>query len=289
MQNPAIDCIWPLKGLLLEGPLWDEGRKGVWFVDIKAQKIYFYDVMNGNHQSFDTPLQVGFVVLASDHKLIAGMQDGLYLFDPINKSFEFLGDPEPDYPGNRLNDGTVDSEGRLWFGSMHDEMTDTSGALYCYSDGAFTKADDGYIITNGPCLSPCGKRLYHVDSVKRLIYVFDVIGAGKLDNKQVFIDLSHQSADVDGIVCDGDGSIWASLFGGGAILVYDKDAKLSRTIPMPVSNITKIAFGGEDLKTVYVTTSSLALNEDEIKAQPLAGSLFCFRNDVSGLLSFQVK
>jgi D-xylonolactonase len=50
-----------------------------------------------------------------------------------------------------------------------------------------------------------------------------------------------------------------------------------------VSNITKIAFGGEDLRTAYATTARQLLKPDEIAKQPQIGDLFEFRVDVPGV------
>lgn len=67
------------------------------------------------------------------------------------------------------------------------------------------------------------------------------------------------------------------LFGGWAVRRYAPNGRLVETVRFPVSNVTKIAFGGDDLGTAYVTTARKGLSEDGLASQPLAGDLFAFR------------
>jgi sugar lactone lactonase YvrE len=60
-------------------------------------------------------------------------------------------------------------------------------------------------------------------------------------------------------------------------------------VPLPCANVTKAAFGGEDLKTMYVTTAKLHLGPAEREAQPLAGGLFAIRVDTPGLPQHEIR
>ena len=171
--------------------------------------------------------------------------------------------------------------------------------------------DDDYVITNGPAVSPDGKTLYHNDTLKKVIYAFDLSDDGHLSNKRVFARLdADTSADVsspvcyagelehrkahgegymDGPVVDSAGNIWNSLFFGWGVNCYAPDGRLLRKVSLPVSNVTKIAFGGHDLKTVYVTTAAKGLSAEELKQQPLAGGLFRFEVDISGQPQYEIE
>lgn len=282
MIDSKIDCAWDVKCILGEGPLWDEKRQCLWFLDIKSKTVHRFDPRTGATASIPAPAQISFIGHAKDG-FIAGLQTGLHHFSPETGGFTHLLSPEPDKPSNRTNDATVDHKGRLWFGTMHDEEAASSGALYRYDERGLKKMDEDYVITNGPCLSPDGRTLYHVDTLKKLIFAFDVDDSGDLHNKRIFADLNDQEGGVDGIVCDSAGRIWVALFFGWGIRIYDPDGQLVKYIKMPVSNITKVAFGGPDLKTVFVTTAQLWLSDAQKAAQPMAGSLFRFESDVAGL------
>jgi sugar lactone lactonase YvrE len=282
MGGHNIDCVWDIRCILGEGPLWDVGAQCLWFLDIKSKHIHRYNPTTNARDTFSAPEQIGFLAHAKDG-FICGLQSGLHHFSHESGTFTPLGDPEPHLADNRLNDGMVDARGRLWFGTMHDHEAGATGALYRYDHRGFERMDDGYVITNGPCVSPDGRTLYHVDTRKKLIYAFDMDDAGALSNKRIFVDANDQDGGVDGIVCDCAGRVWVALFGGWGIRVYDSKGVLEQFIKMPVSNITKVAFGGADLKTVYVTTAQLWLSDEQKAQQPLAGSLFCFESDVAGM------
>jgi D-xylonolactonase len=151
------------------------------------------------------------------------------------------------------------------------------------------RMDDGYCITNGPTTSPDGRTLYHTDTLKKVIYAFDVSPAGDLANKRVFVTIEDGAGYPDGPVADAAGCVWTGLFAGSAVRRYSPKGELLETVRFPVANITKIAFGGADLRTVYATTAWKGLSPAERAAQPLAGALFRFTVDTPGLPQHDVR
>ncbi len=297
-------CVWDLKATLGEGPVWSAKDHAIWFVDIKGLKIHRYDVAIGSKQSFNAPSPCGFLAPKKRGGFIVGCKTGLYDFDPKTGHFTLLTHVEPGLPTNRLNDGYVDHHGRLWFGSMDDDEEKPSGKLYRYDARGLKVMDDDYVITNGPAVSPDGKTLYHNDTLKKIIYAFDLSDDGHLSNKRVFAQLDrnmptevaspvcyagefetrsqHGEGYMDGPIVDSAGQVWVGLFFGWGVNCYAPDGRLIRKVSFPVSNITKIAFGGHDLKTVYATTAAKGLSQDDLKQQPLAGGLFRFEVDIAG-------
>jgi D-xylonolactonase len=279
MALNAPEWVWPVAATLGEGPVWWNGR--LWFTDIKQQKIHRFD-SSGETQSWAAPSPVGFLAPRANGHFIAGAKSGLYDFDPASGTFALLCAVEPDLPGNRLNDGAVHAQGRLWFGSMDDDECAATGRLYRLENSTLAVMDEGYVITNGPAFSPDGRTLYHTDTLQKIIYAFDV-ATGDVRNKRVFVRIEDGAGYPDGCVVDAQGCLWTGLFAGWAVRRYSPQGALLQTIEFPVANVTKIAFGGDDLKTVYTTTASKGLSPDELEAQPLAGWLFAFRADVPGL------
>src|SRR5690242_5444764 len=110
--------VWDLAAELGEGPVWVERDRALWFVDIKKHQIHRYDPANASKRSWKAPEQVGFVFPAERGGFVVGLQSGLYHFDDATGAFGLIVEVEPDIPTNRLNDGIVDREGRLWFGTM---------------------------------------------------------------------------------------------------------------------------------------------------------------------------
>ena len=290
MMNSAIvpECLWNVGAHLGEGALWHAPTRSVYFVDIKGRRIHRCAADGSRRRSWDAPGQPGFVVPAADGGMVCALEDGLYRFDEDSGAFTLLRKVEADLPGNRFNDGHVDAGGNLWFGSMDDGQAQPTGALYRLDrHGVLMRADDGYIITNGPAISPDGKTLYHTDTPLRRIYAFDLsafdLGAdGALANKRVFLQLPEGSRP-DGMAVDSEGHLWIALFGAGRIERYTAAGRLVGTVRFPCTNITKLAFGGDDLRTAYVTTAWKGLSPAQRAEQPLAGALFAFRTDTPGL------
>ena len=235
-----------------------------------------------DRRSWDAPGQVSFIVRARDGGMVCSLEDGLYRFIEATGEFLPLAKVEDDQPGNRFNDGHVDANGLLWFGSMHDAEEEASGALYRYDGRHVTLADDGYVITNGPALSPDGATLYHTDTLKKEIYAFDRAADGSLSNKRLFVRITD-GGHPDGMAVDAAGHVWVATFGGWRIDRFDAAGAKVGEVRFPCANVTKLAFGGDDLRTVYATTARKGLSEQELREQPLAGGLFTFRVETPGL------
>lgn len=276
-------CVWDLQCKLGEGPIWMAQEGAVWFVDIKLDKIHRFMPASGAMKSYDTPPNPGFIVPGRSGEFIVGLQAGLHRFDPASGRFTLLFEVEPDKPGNRLNDGAVDPLGRLWFGSMDNGEKDPTGCLYRL-DKAGPKAMDCKIpITNGPTFSPDGRILYHTETLARTIYAFDVAENGDLSNKRVFATVEDGAGHPDGPVMDSEGCLWTGLYGGWGVRRYSPQGKLLAQVRLPCANVTKMAFAGPDLRTVFVTTAWKGLNDEQRAQQPLAGGLFRFEAEVAGL------
>lgn len=280
----APQSVLSLGAVLGEGPVWVERDRALWFVDIKAQLIHRYDPEMEISRSWPTPAPVGWIVPAIAGDFILGLKTGLHRFDPATGQFALLHDPEADQPGNRLNDATVDREGRIWFGSMDDDELLASGRIY-RTDGGLSR-DMGVApvsITNGPALSPDGTILYHVDTLGRTIWKSRIDEAGLVETAP-FARIEEGAGYPDGPTIDAEGCLWIGLFGGWGVRRYDPAGAMMTHIAFPVANVTKIAFGGDDLATAYATTARKGLTDAMLREQQQAGDLFAFDPGVSGLL-----
>ena len=277
------ECVWPVGAQLGEGPCWSAAEEAVWFVDIKGRAIHRYHEPTAQTRSWRAPSEPGFILPARDGSMVAGLKSGLHRFNPATGEFKLMQVVEPQAPNNRLNDGFVAQDGHLWFGSMDDNEKDPTGALYQLVKGGARRRDDKYVITNGPTESPDGRTLYHTDTLQKVIYVFDKGSDGTLTNRRVFARIGEGDGYPDGPITDITGCIWSGLYGGWGINRYSADGRKLSKLPMPVANVTKAAFGGKDLRTLYVTTAWKGLSDKERSQQSLAGGLFRVRVDVAGL------
>lgn len=275
---------WELEAELGEGPVWVERDQALWFVDIKKQQIHRYDPASKAKRSWDVPEQVGFIFPMEGGGFVVGLQSGLYRFDEQSGGFELIVEVEPDLPANRLNDGVVDPAGRLWFGTMDNNEKAKTGAFYCFAEGRLTRtAIDQIAITNGPAVSPDGKLLYLVDTLKGTIAAAEIRDDGSLGDAKPFARTDPRDGHPDGPTIDSNGYLWISLYAGWEARRYAPSGELVEQVRFPVANITKIAFGGPDLRTAFATTARQLLSSEAIRKQPLIGALFAFHATVPGV------
>ncbi|WP_129794181.1 SMP-30/gluconolactonase/LRE family protein [Sphingosinicella sp. CPCC 101087] len=283
-MTTAPISICALGASLGEGPVWVARDRALWFVDIKQKRIHRFDPQGRPLESWNAPAQVGWVLPADDGSMVAGLQGGLHRFDPAGGGFTLLAEVEADRPGNRLNDAVTDPAGRIWFGTMDDAEKQPSGAYYRFEKGRVEHAGHPPLcITNGPAISPDGRILYTVDTLGGRIFASDLSEDGSAGTPRLFAHIPAAEGHPDGPTVDSEGCLWVGLFAGWQARRYAPTGELIETIRFPVANVTKLAFGGEDLRTVFATTARINLAPEDLERQPEAGNLFTFRADVPGL------
>jgi sugar lactone lactonase YvrE len=284
IDEPRI--AWNLAADLGEGPVWVERDRALWFTDIKSRKIHRFDPASRAKRSWDSPELAGFILPAQDDGFVAGLESGLHRFDPESGAFGLIAEVEPDLPDNRLNDGVVDPRGRIWFGTMDKSERAKNGAFYCFDRGELKRTHlRGIAITNGPAVSPQGDRLYWVDTLAGTISVCEIGADGELGPSSELACIMPADGHPDGPTVDAEGCIWIALYSGWEARRYSPDGKLLDRVRFPVSNITKLAFGGPDLRSAFATTAQHLLRPDALEKQPLAGGLFEFDAGVTGVAS----
>jgi sugar lactone lactonase YvrE len=280
MTEGAAHHEFSLQAELGEGPFWDTTRSCLWCVDILAPAIHRLDPVTRERRSWPAPAKVGWMLPTRTDRLIAGLADGLYEFEPAGGRFRLIAPVESDRPGNRLNDATLGADGAIWFGTMDDAEQASSGCFYRF-DGAVTNCGIApMVITNGPALSPDGATLYTVDTLAGEIRAYPVRGGAVLGEGRPFARISPADGYPDGICCDAEGGLWVGLWGGWCARRYDAQGAMSNVIRFPVANVTKVALGGPDGCTAYATTARKGLDSGALATQPLAGDVFSFKVEV---------
>jgi len=273
-----------------EGPIWVPQDQALWFVDIAGRALHRYQLDSEHHTMWATPDRVSFVVHIGGAGFLVALGRAIHHFDALSGEFRHMTSVEPHLADNRINDACVSPQGELWFGSMHDLETDPTGALYRLDrEGRITALDHGYVISNGPAFSPNGRIFYHTDSFRRTIYAFDCGANGQLSNKRILIQLDESAGFPDGTSVDAEGCLWIALWGGWAVRRYSPTGTLLENLAFPCANVTKLAFGGADYRTAFVTTAWRGLSMAERAAQPTAGDLFSFRTEVPGLAPVELE
>lgn len=264
-----------------EGPVWDDRLNCLWCVDSTNPAVWQFDAKGRPLDRIALPQAVGFVCLTDrDGHLLIGLEDGVYVLRQDLRRLERLFDPEPGLDGNRINDATIDVDGALVFGTLHKLYREPTGAMYRYSvEGKLQQFDRGYIVSNGPCAHPDG-RLLVANSEVYEVYAFDRTAEGDFANRRLFCDWDLAWGIPDGIVCDAEGGVWIACWDGGAVLRFDADGLLTHRVTLPVSRVTKAAFGGPTFSQLFITTAN---REIPSRREPLAGSVFIVETEVVGL------
>jgi sugar lactone lactonase YvrE len=254
-----------------ESPLWDHRIARLHWVDIRSEAVLTLDPATGIVQRIPVGEEVGFVVLTANPDLVvAGLKSGLYTVDLKNAAKTQLCAVDANTPGNRINDGTVAPDGAILFGTLDCDYQSASGSYWRYHKGALTPLGGALIITNGPGVSADGKTVLTVDSIARRIERHSYAN-GTLTSQGNFTTLPVGHGVPDGVTFDVDGFVWIAHYGGGRISRYRPDGTVERVVNLPAQQVTKCAFGGRAMKTLYITT---AAHRRPLADEPLAGALF---------------
>ena len=266
-----------------EGPVWDDRSNELVRVDISGRLVHRWNPATGEATSFATQGDVSAAVLCEDGGLVLAIECELWHVEPSGQ-MTLLGDVEPQ-PGVRFNDCRADPRGRLWAGTLHRDRDHGKAALYrLESNGELTVVLPGRTISNGIGWNPGGATMYYIDSTTQRVVEFDYdLDTGELGQERLFAEIDPVDGLPDGLTVDADGCIWVCLFGGGRIRRYRPDGALDQEIVLPLTNPTCPAFGGADLRTLYITTASVRLPEQALSDAPLSGALFACTPGVSGL------
>ncbi len=258
------------RSLLGEGPLWSARDNAVYWVDILGQRLQRLSLATGAIEHWDMPEPIGWVIERQNAPgFIAGFASGFAELTLEPFAIRPIGDPEPDLPGNRMNDAKADPQGRIWAGTMAANCKDVTGSFYRFDPNfRWTKVDGSYGIANGPAISADGRTLYHTDTALSLIYRFDVKEDGTLGERYPFIRFEPEWGFPDGMTLDTDGGLWVAHWGGGRVSRFTPDGKFERSIALPASQITCCTFAGPELDRMFVTSAADGVDE------PHAGMLF---------------
>jgi len=113
-------------------------------------------------------------------------------------------------------------------------------------------------VSNGICWSADQKTMYYIDSHPKKVEAFDFDPAtGDISNRRTITTFQEGDGWPDGMTIDSDGNLWVAHWAGWKVTQWDpKTGNLLRTIKIPVSKVTSVAFGGPELTDLYVTTAS---------------------------------
>ncbi len=262
-----------------EGPLWHDGI--LYYVDIRGEAILFFNPASGEEKVWEVRQQVGFVVACRSGRLLYGGQGGLYFLDPVSGQSEFIIDPEPGRKDHRFNDGKTSPDGRLLAGTISGQRLPEAALYRLDPDLSCHQVYAPVTNSNGIVWSPDGATCYYIDTPSREIKAFPYDRAtGALGTHRVAVKTTTIEGSPDGMAIDEAGHLWVAFCHGGCVIQFDPSSgKILQRIEVPAVETTACAFGGPEMRSLYITTGKKSADDEA-----LGGRLFVIEDvGVAGL------
>jgi sugar lactone lactonase YvrE len=289
LADPALlRCVAPQRALLGEGPTWWASRQRLLWVDILGPSLHGWDPKHAAAHSQPLPRLASLALPCDDGRVLLATPAGLRLRAPAEHGEhgeEQLVHPAHGRAGTRYNDGRCDALGRLWIGSMDVDAVPGRGALHCVEAGRHRLVEDGFTIPNGIAWSPDHRHMYFVDSGRRTVFRYDYdLERGIASHRRVWIEVPASAGKPDGLCVSEDGSVWIAMWDGWHVARHAPDGRLLGRVLVPVPRPTSCTFGGEDLRTLFITSASVRMSAQSLLASPQSGGLFALPvRDTRGL------
>jgi sugar lactone lactonase YvrE len=290
-----------------ESPVWHAPSQSLLWVDITGRAIRSLDTKTGAVATQALPEEPGCIgLVAGDDAadaprlLVVALRSGFHLLDLAGDVLTRITGPLFDTTRYRFNDGTVDPAGRFWAGSVFEPKHEASAGLYCLEGrkaraatgpGAPTapQREWGVRTSNGLAFAPEGRIMYHADTPTHTVWACDFDpDTGAIPDRRIFWQTSDDrdspsyGGRPDGAAVDSQGCYWSAQYEGGRIVRLSPSGEFLEAIAVPARCPTMVAFGGADLRTLYVTTAREGRPAPELATWPDSGSVFAARVDVAG-------
>ncbi|MCX7247130.1 MAG: SMP-30/gluconolactonase/LRE family protein [Burkholderiales bacterium] len=281
-----------------ESPFWHPLEHRLYWIDIPARQVLRTDVATGIVETWDLPSEPGCIAPAASGGLVLALRHGVFRARQWGGPLQQIATLGYDPAFMRANDGKCDALGRFWIGTIDETKSAHNAALYCLDcrngRAPLLERKVGHAITaNGLAWSPDGRTLYWSDTPSHTVqaWAFDAPLAA-LSAERTFHQFAARSASLpattyggrpDGAAVDAEGNYFVALYEGRRVCQLAPDGTLLAQWQTPVQCPTMVCFGGDDLRTLYLTSARQKRSTEELKALPLSGCIFSMRVKVPGL------
>ena len=268
-----------------EGPAWDAERGILSWVDITPGRLHTLDLASAMHSVYDCGQPTGAAVPRASGGYVCALRDGVMVADPGSPPSRWVAKGFVT-PTHRLNDGACDAAGRFWVGATAMEFGSRPGALFCVEpDGGVRNVLNSVQFSNGIGFTSDGATMYLIDSLAHVLLAYDIdSGNGELSNARRVTTFDPTDGTPDGLALDAEGGIWVARYGAGSLERYTAAGVLSERIACAATQPTCPAFGGADLRTLYLTSAWQFMEADSRDADQ--GALFALDVGVAGDTTF---
>jgi sugar lactone lactonase YvrE len=278
-----------------ESPFWHPEEQQLYWVDIAGKHIHRCNIFMGSIESWAMPSEPGSIAPAKSGGLVIALRDGIYRARDWGGTLEKLVDGIHDTTTTRFNDGKADPTGRFWVGTMYEPRTTASAQLFALNHGVLEPKVSHATIANGLAWSPDTKTIYWADTPTHAVRAWDWHGqTNAMSSERIFkqwpgkpegwqFGMPGYGGRPDGAAVDAEGNYYVAMFEGARICKLSPAGVEMASIAVPAQCPTMPCFGGDDLKTLYVTTARYNRSAAELQAYPDSGCVFSMQMDVPGL------
>jgi sugar lactone lactonase YvrE len=282
-----------------ESPFWHPQEQSLYWVDIPGKKLLRAPISKGLVEAWDMPSEPGCIAPAASGGLVIALRHGVFRARQWGGALDLIATLPYDAATVRANDGKCDALGRFWVGTIDEPKASRAAELFSIDSragSALVQRQAGDALTaNGLAWSPQGTTLYWADTPSHVVHAWDFDAtANALSCHRTYLQFAPKPAGwtfedrayqgrPDGAAVDGEGNYWVSMFEGRRVCCFAPDGRLLRELESPVQCPTMPCFGGDDLKTLFLTTARHGRSTAELARFPESGAVFFTRVDVPGL------
>lgn len=272
-----------------ECPLWHPGEQALYWVDIEGHAVHRLDPASGAHRVWPMASEPSALARSERGGLIVALRRGFAHLDTDSGELTDIAAAPYDTATTRFNDGRADAAGRFWVGTIYEPRDRQAAEMFVLEQGRIRKVwSGGMTVSNGLGFSPDQRTLYHSDTTAHRVtrYAFD-LETGAVSDPQTLHQFStdkanHYGGRPDGAAVDSEGNYWCAMFEGARVLKLSPAGAILDEIALPARCPTMVAFGGADLRTLYITSASFKRPPGEAALYPLNGRVLALRVDVAG-------
>ncbi len=288
-QVSEIDVVLEAEATIGESPTWSPDESALYWIDVKQPALHRLHPATGQRETWTVGADIGaFALLPDLSGAVVALRNGLCRLDFARRAPHLLAPPPFDPALYRFNEGACDPSGRFWVGVMFDPLQPGRhqpgrGGLHSFTfAGGLRPEPDAAELHNGMAWSQDGRQFFISHSYTREIHRFEVDARGNIGHRRLFAR-PETGGIPDGAAVDAEGGYWCALHGAGRLRRFHPDGTPDRDVPLPVSQPTMCAFGGDRLDLMYVTSATDGLSPAQRAREPHAGAILAFRPGVEGV------
>jgi len=288
-----------------ESPFWHPQERSLYWIDIPGRAVLRtrgdIDATACTIERWPLSEEPGCMAPAKRGGLVIALRSGIHRAKAWGGELQMIAPADYDTASLRFNDGKCDPLGRFWAGTMNEPKDQANATLYCLDARGgraplVTQMANAATTANGLGFAPDARTVYWADTAAHSVRAWDWAGeANALSRERVFHQFDVKPAGwtqqsgvpyqgrPDGATVDAAGDYWVAMFEGAQLLRLAPSGAVREAIALPVQCPTMPCFGGDDLRTLFVTSGRKGRPAAEIARLPASGSVIRQRVATPGL------